>query len=121
MTDKELLEFAAKADGRSVIRPDVWNPLTNNSDAFQLAVKLTISIEFDDYEYVRIGGVHYADTSISSVCRAIVLAAAEIGKESYEIAETQYREDLIAKTKRIEELEGAGRTALYNEIKSRTT
>ena len=34
--------------------------------------------------------------------------------ESYEIAETQYREDLIAKTKRIEELEGFSKKSLYS-------
>jgi len=51
-----------------------------------------------------------------------------VWKESYEIAERQYREDLIANTKRIEELEGFSKKSLYcyttdallDEIKSRT-
>lgn len=59
MTDRELLELAAKAagiDGRikewvnagpDFIRPegDVWNPLEDDGDALRLAVKLHIHIE----------------------------------------------------------------------------
>lgn len=69
MTDRELLEFAAKAAGIVVVRrrlddpmhsdmlisPSVrnpyqhsgpWNPLTDDGDALRLAVKLKINIEF---------------------------------------------------------------------------
>ena len=56
MTDRELLELAAKAAGNDVEfhgempwfasgkRP--WNPLTNDSDALRLAVELEIDIAF---------------------------------------------------------------------------
>ena len=90
MTDKELLELAAKAAGWIYLTSGElyvegegnceWNPLIDDRDALRLAVKLTISIEFDDYEYVRVGGISYSDTSVSGIRRAIVLAAAEIGK-----------------------------------------
>jgi hypothetical protein len=59
MTDRELLELAAKAAGigwdrdlevwyssDSSIRTD-WNPLTDDGDAFRLAVKLNIQIAPD--------------------------------------------------------------------------
>ena len=100
-TDRELLELAAKAAGidfedwphtsvPGTNRP--WNPLTDDGDAFRLAVKLAISpgratmdgaIEFvtvgygdGDEIWVQIDGDPYAATR-----RAIVRAAAEIGKE----------------------------------------
>jgi hypothetical protein len=63
MTDRELLELAAKAAGITVLRPNgvmrnctglsyeanifaapPWNPLTDDGDALRLAVKLEISI-----------------------------------------------------------------------------
>ena len=79
MADKELLELAAKAaglklaelGGRIVIQevdgqPVYWNPLTDDGDALRLAVKLSISIISPD--------------NIESVRRAIVRAAAEIGR-----------------------------------------
>jgi len=73
-----------------------WNPLTDDGDALRLAVKLKINLEFakdgvdagygveatNDYPTYRLGciterykGDHYAATR-----RAIVRAAAEIGK-----------------------------------------
>lgn len=54
MTDRELLELAAKAAGMKVIHDaadrglwihgveDEWNPLTDDGDALRLAVKLDI-------------------------------------------------------------------------------
>lgn len=59
MTDKELLEKAAKAagvllegveqDGRGVtIRGTYWQPLHDDGDALRLAVKLDMSIKQDD-------------------------------------------------------------------------
>lgn len=91
MTDRELLELAAKAAGIP-LKPDfarrydyymadrlMWNPLTDDGDALRLAVKLrlfapeldpaiaTAQLDLDD---------PYAATR-----RAIVRAAAEIGKE----------------------------------------
>ncbi len=117
MTDRELLELAAKAggvkgefycgflnddrvDGIVYIRADgqqcVWNPLTDDGDALRLAAKLEINLRFgekivtaefltdtcgwvsfviDYYVNFRLGDP-YAATR-----RAIVRAAAEIGKE----------------------------------------
>jgi hypothetical protein len=104
MTDRKMLELAAKAAG---IRLEwdgdprdwqpmyyegktyhVWNPLTNDGDAFRLEVKLKLNIEFGErnqHEWPHIVWVApcfeplrsdpYADTR-----RAIVRAAAEIGK-----------------------------------------
>ena len=92
MTDKELLELAAKAAGRKWLsyhhqkglccRDDsygglieyYWNPLTDDGDALRLAVKLSISIS-DDYLYpngehvIRVG-CSFGDTLYgdSEVC-----------------------------------------------------
>lgn len=110
MNDKELLELAAKAAGwnledfssvfpsgfdttaffykdeKGMTHP--WNPLTDDGDALRLAVKLNLIIEFyQTYVYVYYSmsektfeedhdGDPYAATR-----RAIVRAAAEIGKE----------------------------------------
>lgn len=58
MTDLELLELAAKADGRVVdttLRElwlyegsSAWNPLHNDGDALRLAVKLGLWISIDN-------------------------------------------------------------------------
>jgi hypothetical protein len=111
MTDRELLELAAKAaglrldqlSGRGVRReadgqPVYWNPLTDNADAFRLAVKLGIDVSFPLYRKPDPPTVHagrYWDTYVScwypfeerkgddpyaATRRAIVRAAAEIGK-----------------------------------------
>lgn len=63
MTDKELLELAAKAaglkldgpSGRIVRResdgqPVYWNPLTDDGDALRLAVKLGLAVSIDSVE-----------------------------------------------------------------------
>lgn len=104
MTDKELLELAAKAAGIgdaifhgpiegmwSNALDEYWNPLTNDGDALRLAVKLELILDLFDpdepeiYIWRRrdnanhkepIGNDPYAATR-----RAIVRAAAEIGKE----------------------------------------
>ena len=97
MTDKELLELAAKSIGIEIkhwIGSDPhspkWNPLKDDGDALRLAVKLGISIDFNfadtlgevsaaqvlqPYQYENMGVDPYAATR-----RAIVRAAAEIGK-----------------------------------------
>jgi len=106
MTDRELLELAAKAAGISVgwsslaqtmFRDDkgfddyVWNPLTDDSDALQLAVICCLSMDLFDNEVI----VGYTPNSndcsqvveatgldpYTAARRAIVRAAAEIGKE----------------------------------------
>lgn len=109
MNDRELLELAAKAAGieksyysesdglaylwRSDQRfgDEVFSPLTDNGDALWLAVKLNLSADFFDDEIKvgytpndnecdqvsePVGADPYAATR-----RAIVRAAAEIGKE----------------------------------------
>ena len=107
MTDRELLELAAKAAGitrkwaptngadeaiHENIAPlenyIIWNPLTDDGDAFRLAVKLGISVRVrDGYAtafyplpmgcefHIPTGNDPYAATR-----RAIVRAAVEIGK-----------------------------------------
>ena len=117
MTDKELLEKAAKAaeieivglvdkmicqpdhrTGGFIIRNDrggdsCWNPLTDDGDALRLAVKLDLYVTQDGdwcdvfyntdkttnistYLYIDANNDPYAATR-----RAIVRAAAEIGKD----------------------------------------
>lgn len=98
MTDKELLELAAKAAGLTLANQkddevqleqyckkahklengEFWNPLTDDGDALRLAVKLGFPLEFDP--------VHTCDRDewvtdpYAATRRAIVRAAAEIGK-----------------------------------------
>lgn len=101
MTDRELLELAAKAAGLKIVLDfgnsidasklgiagvGVWNPLTDDGDALRLAVKAHI-------EFRRIHDIARADAMGCAVCiedagideyaatrRAIVRAAAEIGR-----------------------------------------
>ena len=85
MTDRELLELAAKACGywsneyKCVDKlPHLgWNPLTDDGDALRLAVKLRIRVNTD---------ICFAEVPYEKQCaatrRAIVSAAAAIGKES---------------------------------------
>lgn len=107
MNDRELLEMAAKAIGIKILSwggPDYysdrsglvaytdkfqeWNPLTDDGDALRLAVRLQIDLDFG-LDSVRISEQHlvlvdYVDfgptDSMTIVRRAIVRAAAEIGK-----------------------------------------
>jgi len=99
MTNKELLELAAKAAGykgeyqnggewmsvrygftEAFYVDDLekyWNPLTDDGDALRLAVKLGINVptRWEHEKMERCGLDFYAATR-----RAIVRAAAEIGK-----------------------------------------
>lgn len=100
MTDRELLELAAKAlgltyTGEAVPEPEIaagllkcgWNPLVNDGDALKLAVRLRISLAMTENivdAQCKVAmcseawGEHpdpYAATR-----RAIVRAAAEIGR-----------------------------------------
>ena len=103
MTDRKLLEAAAKAAGMTqgkhralgglLMANDLyWDPLTDDGDALRLAVELRISADFfDDAIYVGytpldnecdqveepVGSDPYAATR-----RAIVRAAAEIGRQA---------------------------------------
>ena len=92
MTDRELLELAAKAAGleeaKMRIEFNQWNPLTDDGDALRLAVKTkmevcvwdrdtTVLTSNDDISTLSepTNGDPYAATR-----RAIVRAAAEIGR-----------------------------------------
>jgi hypothetical protein len=114
MTDKELLELAAKAAGLSKdfkysecaramitrlpsgITAMRWNPLTDDGDALRLAVKLRFIVDnavgkFGDRPDAAAGtdehhknpvfvSQYHEDDPYAATRRAIVRAAAEIGK-----------------------------------------
>lgn len=101
MNDRELLELAAKAAGvigewngpfncllltgtQTNAGCETWNPLTDDGDALRLAVKLDLTI----YRPGSLPGA-LVDTETSFITysdecvrRAIVLAAAAIGREA---------------------------------------
>lgn len=104
MTDRELLEFAAKAAGLRInFHPTAsyeWNPLERDGDALRLAVRLGIDVLFtaEDVEAVATQHAKASDGEMISpwACeswtlkqqdpyaatrRAIVRAAAAIGKD----------------------------------------
>jgi hypothetical protein len=100
MTDRELLEAAAKAAGMSyvhdlgVLSHDCfnefvcWNPLTDDGDALRLAVKLRFEIDMD-HRSIAIRhqtGVKILRAFNNDPCattrRAIVRAAAELWKQT---------------------------------------
>jgi hypothetical protein len=111
MSDRELLELAAKAAGvKAVKSPDgiwrdctgfhptmniyaapPWNPLTDDGDALRLAVKLQIEFfisgKTENGEYIPVRTVcndveePINNDPYAATRRAIVRAAAEIGKE----------------------------------------
>ena len=117
MTDRELLEAAAKAAGIEIDKSEfngggrgndgfditgsavldwhdykTWNPLTDDGDALRLAVKLGIVIDFWLTPHLGVAGTvnfgKYKDAIFigeqdiqESTRRAIVRAAAEIGRE----------------------------------------
>jgi hypothetical protein len=100
MTDKELLELAAKTtEVKTLIGTpnyfdetedlEMWNPLIVNGDAFKLLVDLKLAITFTpnmvevtshDLEVCVFGMVNKHQDIYSSTRRAIVATAAEIGK-----------------------------------------
>jgi hypothetical protein len=102
MNDRELLELAAKAAEISADywTVDGWNPLYDDGDAFRLAVKLWIDVSFPPYMMKHdrpvVHAGKYWDNSDdcwypfeelldinphAATCRAIVRAAAQIGRE----------------------------------------
>lgn len=111
MTDRELLELAAKAAGialewndadaagyygswRGLPQWEQWNPLTDDGDALRLAVKVGMEFAADDeathcaFAYARVRGAgdsHIFEPVVDDPCkavrRAIVRAAAEIGRQ----------------------------------------
>jgi len=101
MTDKELLELAANACnwvledddeglswivwGDNNVPMDGWNPLTDDGDALRLAVKLKMTIHIDGNLTDVQTGMEFSteahlDDPYAATRRAIVRAAAEIGK-----------------------------------------
>jgi hypothetical protein len=109
MTDKELLELAAKAAGINwqsyhmsrglclsdpkggMVITQMWNPLTDDGDALQLTVKLRLTVAFDrfdddDYATATPPYTHQGYDCIvdqdpcAATRRAITRAAAAIGK-----------------------------------------
>lgn len=106
MTDRELLEMAAKAAGidgiydhdfdmlvllDSEVVPTMWNPLKDDGDALRLAAKLKIDIEWqatnpfheprvEAYQRNDEGTYFCADEHEDDYRRAIVRAAAAIGE-----------------------------------------
>ncbi|MCA3503055.1 MAG: hypothetical protein IOD05_07385 [Rhodobacter sp.] len=100
MSDRELLELAAKAAGidahvtewSSTVEDDEgdylkpWNPITDDGDALRLAVKLGLTVTPNYHVEQRSLGVivftELADSedSCTATRRAIVRAAAEIGR-----------------------------------------
>ena len=101
-SDRELLELAAKAIGwhpDAIIDTDngvrKWSPLTDDGDALRLAVKLDIDVygagstrfaegDFGPHSEEAVNGDKFAATR-----RAIVRAAAEIGKQQVERLSTK--------------------------------
>jgi hypothetical protein len=100
MTDREMLELAAKAAGlleMAVGDKDIqryllrWNPLTDDGDALRLAVKLKLAfatwgsgacaVVFLHGGRGRIVEPHYGDDPERATRRAIVRAAAAIGEQ----------------------------------------
>ena len=95
MSDRELLELAAKAagiDSHLLIADDKapdgyrsWNPLTDDGDALRLAVKCEIAMLFYDGEANAFNrtlndNVERGSDPLAATRRAIVRAAAEIGR-----------------------------------------
>jgi hypothetical protein len=93
MTDRELLELAAKAAGVSyeidsegvMWTPNPWFPFTDDGDALRLAVKLQMVVGiYPTKTNVTADGVFleefHGNNSSSATRRAIVRCAAEIGK-----------------------------------------
>ena len=108
MTDRELLELAAKAAGRKVFSyiddpifgsgindgetdSGLWNPLEDDGDALRLAVKLAMDVHVsagDGIRYTFVASQYsddcgltesHGDCPCAATRRAIVRAAAMIG------------------------------------------
>lgn len=111
MSDRELLELAAKAAGIEVFFDDdgdcyrvkasgnrnYWNPIAFDGDALRLAIKLKITIQFPwDHKCKLMQETRcwndsddpaieeHKDDPYAATRRAIVRAAAEIGRQMQE-------------------------------------
>jgi hypothetical protein len=109
VTDRELLELAAKAAGityhsyvdselfgRGInigeVDVPLWNPLTDDGDALRLAVALGIQIHIEGRDESRAVWANeimlWTDgDALAATRRAIVMAAAEIGRTATETKE----------------------------------
>lgn len=104
MTDKELLELAAKAAGieyndrygkglwlGEFYSGKEWNPLTDDGDALRLAVKLKMGISIPVFKKHRADAISFLHPLVNAIeegndpyaatRRAIVRAAAAIGEQ----------------------------------------
>jgi len=99
MTDRELLEDAAKAAGvalewndspgyysdwRGLPQWNHWNPLLDDGDAFRLAVKLKLTLDIGDDASEAVSPIHWhaeqhKGDPLAATRRAIVRAAAAMG------------------------------------------
>jgi len=92
MTDRELLELAAKAAGIALEnismmgaglllkKGGVWNPILDDGDALKLAVKLGLFNDEDFVAELKAIWMYSCTDYYAATRRAIVRAAAEIGK-----------------------------------------
>ena len=101
MTDRKLLELAAKAAGYSfkwgkdwhdkgapLVDDKLWNPRHDNNDSFRLAARLKIQVSFGTFKdnvasAYKFGkpAVEVENTDIEAAAReAIFLMAVEIGR-----------------------------------------
>ena len=92
MTDRELLELAAKAAGIELEnipmmgaglllkKGGVWNPLADDGDALRLAVKLGLFNDEDFVTELKAIWMYSCTDYYAATRRAIVRAAAEIGR-----------------------------------------
>jgi hypothetical protein len=106
MTDREMVELAAKAIGISGYRYSenfscmahwnetdggwfdscgLWDPLADDGDAFRLAVKLKLDVDIrENYSRASSRDVTWAEDAGLDQCkctrRAIVIAAAKVGE-----------------------------------------
>ena len=106
MTDREMLELAAKAAGERVVASVAemhgctdestiyhgvmlagiqapWSPLTDDGDALRLAVQCGI-LNLDDALFYGDRDIDYQTDPYAATRRAIVRAAAEIGRQMEE-------------------------------------
>ncbi len=100
MTDRKLLEAAARAAGIVVKFTESpkdgcylvengeamgwWNPLLDDGDAFRLAVKLKLTLDIGDDASEAVSPIHYHTEQhkgdpLAATRRAIVRAAAAMG------------------------------------------
>jgi hypothetical protein len=132
MTDRELLELAAKAagigplswiepDGTKIVTNVRWNPIADDGDALRLAVQLNMGISIPVWKRPRADVVTFRNSLVNAVeehetdplaatRRAITRVAAEIGRRiAQQTARADLPEDNYYKT--MAEAEETGRTA----------